>query len=392
VVPIRRPPVATFVVAATSARSADAGAVVAVVLAAAARADYPTYAAGLLAAAITAPHLGAPLLAHRLDAARDSRRSLSSAFACYAAATLVVAGTVGWWPWWAELVLVALTGAAGPLVTGGLSSLLAALVPADEPSQARAQGWDALTYGVAGAGGPAAVGLVATLWSPVAGLLVVAALVGVAAVLVWALPRQRSAPQDSLLPVRVALRLVASTGPLRRVALITMVASLVTGVVTVLAVLLGRSAGVHGALLVTVFGLGNLLASFAVTVRPSTREPERRVLGWVLVLAAAFAGAAVAPSPGWTAAAFLLAGASTAPYLTATLAARSRYSPPELRAMVFVSMAGVKVAAGSLGSAVAGLVAGLGFRTSLAVSGGVLVLSVAAAALDLGRSAGTART
>ena len=385
-VPIRRPPVATYVVAATSARSADAGAVVAVVLAAAARTDYPAFAAGLLAAGITAPHVGAPLLAHRLDAARDSRRNLSGAFACYAAVSLAVAATIGWWPWWVELGLVAVVGAAGPLVTGGMSSLLAALVPADDHSQARAQGWDAVTYGVAGAGGPAAVGLVAALWSPLAGLLVVAALVGVAAALVWALPAQRSAPQESLLPVRAALGTVVCTGPLRRVALITMTASLVTSVVTVLAVLLGASTGVHGALLVTVFGVGNLLASFLVTARPSTGEPERRVLRWVLVLAAAFAGAAVAPSSWWTVAAFLLAGASTAPYSTATLAARSRYSPPELRAMVFVSMAGVKTAAGSLGSALAGILAGLGFRTSLAMSAGVLVISVVAAGLDLRRS------
>jgi MFS family permease len=379
--------VATYVVAATSARSADAGAVVAVVLAAAARADYPAWAAGLLAAGITAPHLGAPLLAHRLDAARDSRRSLSTAFACYAAVSFAVAATIGWWPWWVELGLVAVAGAAGPLVTGGMSSLLAALVPPDEHAQARAQGWDAVTYGVAGAGGPAAVGLVAALWSPVAGLLVVAGLVTVGAVLVWGLPASRSAPQESLLPVRAALRVVARTGPLRRVALVTMTTSLVTGVVTVLAVLLGASTGVGGALLVTFFGVGNLLASFLVTARPATGEPERRVLRWVLVLAAAFGGAAIAPSSWWTAAAFLLAGASTAPYITATLAARSRYSPPQLRGMVFVSMAGLKTAAGSLGSALAGLVAGVGVRTGLATSASVLVLCVVAAWLDLRRSA-----
>ena len=118
-VPIRRPPVATYVVAATSARSADAGAVVAVVLAAAARTDYPAWAAGLLAAGVTAPHLAAPLLAHRLDAARDSRRSLSGAFGCYAAASLAVAVTVSWWPWWVELGLVAVCGAAGPRSSAG---------------------------------------------------------------------------------------------------------------------------------------------------------------------------------------------------------------------------------------------------------------------------------
>jgi type II secretory pathway component PulM len=55
--------------------------------------------------------------------------------------------------------------------------------------------------------------------------------------------------------------------------------------------------------------------------------------------------------------------------------------------MVFVSMAGVKTAAGSLGSALAGLVAGLGVRMSLAMSAGVLVLCVVAVWLDLRRPA-----
>ena len=49
-------------------------------------------------------------------------------------------------------------------------------------------------------------------------------------------------------------------------------------------------------------------------------------------------------SYGTALAAFGVAGASNAPFFTATLAARSRYSPERARAQVFVSLAGMTVA------------------------------------------------
>ena len=67
---------ARYVFAATLVRSADGGAVVAIVLLAHAS-GMPGWLAGLLGASITAPHLLGPFIARRLDTARDGRRVIA---------------------------------------------------------------------------------------------------------------------------------------------------------------------------------------------------------------------------------------------------------------------------------------------------------------------------
>jgi hypothetical protein len=114
-----------------------------------------------------------------------------------------------------------------------------------------------------------------------------------------------------------------------------------------------------------------------VTAFPLGGEPERVVTRWVVVMAAALAVCALAPSYPLALAAFALAGASNAPFFTATLAARSRYSPAAARAQVFVSLAGVKVAMASAGTARAGAAGGTGPR-ALLVAGAALTRGAAA--------------
>ena len=67
---------------------------------------------------------------------------------------------------------------------------------------------------------------------------------------------------------------------------------------------------------------------------------------------------------------------------TATLAARSRYSPPNTREQVFVSMAGLKVALASAGAALTGAAIALGPRAVLAAGAAIAILAAAATALD----------
>ena len=130
--------------------------------------------------------------------------------------------------------------------------------------------------------------------------------------------------------------------------LITVLASFGTGGLAVIAAVLGS------ATLMAAFGLGVLGGSLLVTAFPLRGEPERhdrvrrRRAGVALGLTAA------APTYPLTLAGFALAGLANGPFVTATFAARGRYAPPEARAQVFVSMAGLKVAAGSAGAAVAG--------------------------------------
>ncbi|UQU62778.1 hypothetical protein COUCH_27580 [Couchioplanes caeruleus] len=135
--------------------------------------------------------------------------------------------------------LAAVAGACGPLLTGGLSSRLAALP----------------------AGGD-------------------------------------TVPPDEVLSVRQALRLIVTTGPLRRVMYTTVVAAVPGGAVAVIAVAYGPDlhvdAGTAG-LLAAAFGLGNLLGSLAVSARPLLGEPEKLVTRTAAVVGLGFALCAAAP-------------------------------------------------------------------------------------------------
>ncbi len=166
------------------ARGADGGAAVGLVLLAvspAAGLHHGARAGGLLAAALTAPHLLGPWVARRLDRARDSRRVLAAAFAAYGIALGAASLGLGRFPLAVVLVAVAAAGACGPLLTGGLSSRLAGIVTAsgrnggtDRP-QGRAEGWDAVTYGLAGTLGPALVAVLSSATTALAAMLTLAA-------------------------------------------------------------------------------------------------------------------------------------------------------------------------------------------------------------------------
>lgn len=398
-------PLARYLVAATLARGADAGAAVGLVLLAvspAAGLQHGVKAGGLLAAALTAPHLLGPWVARHLDRAHDGRRVLAAAFTAYGIALAAASLGLGHIPFALVLIAVVAAGACGPLLTGGLSSRLASIAGSGRPDghagatgderhdgragSGRAEGWDAVTYGLAGTLGPGLVAVLASATSPLAALLTLAAATVVAAAMTLTLPRtERAASSAATLAVREALRLLVAHGPLRRVGVATMLTAASFGALSVIAVMLGPSLTSHasaGASLVAAFGLGNLAGSGLVTVFPLRGEPERLTTRWVVVMGAALGICALAPSYPLALAAFALAGASNAPFFTATLAARSRYSPPEARAQVFVSLAGVKVAMASAGTALAGAAGGAGPRALLAAGAALTLGAAAATVLD----------
>jgi MFS family permease len=92
---------------------------------------------------------------------------------------------------------------------------------------------------------------------------------------------------------------------------------------------------------------------------------------------------ALAPGYGLALATFALAGATSAVLFTASLAVRSVYSPPNARAQVFVTMAGLKMAAGSAGTALAGTLVGIGPRLALCLNAVVVASAVTLALTDL---------
>jgi MFS family permease len=384
-----------YLIAATLARGADAGAAVGLVLLAIAPAVHlarPTLVGGLLVTCLTAPHLTGPLSARLLDRARDGRYLLSGAFAVYGMALAAACLALGRAPWLVAGFLVVIAGICGPLVTGGLSSQLATLVPAEDRAQRRALGWDSVSYGIAGSAGPAAVAGLAAVADPLFAALALSVAAGLAAAVVLTLPSGKTSPVAAreVLPVRQTLALMLRSGPLRRVAYMTMVTAVPLGAVAVLAVSLGRQLGTTnagGAALAAAFGVGSLLGSLGVTAFPLTGNAENLVVRWAALFGLAFALCAAAPGYPLAILAFAVAGACNAPFFTATLAARSAYSPAGARAQIFVSMAALKVATAALGTALAGVLGGIGPRVLLLAAAALVVTTAAVTVMDrrLGR-------
>jgi hypothetical protein len=380
---------ARYAVAATLVRAADAGAVVGLVLLAvdpARRAGAGPTVAGLLAAALTAPHLIGPWIAHRLDRARDGRVLLACSYLLYAVALAVGSVSVGRTPAAVSILAVGIAGSCGPLLTGGLSSRLAGIAGPDERAQRRAQGWDAVTYGVGGTAGPAAVAASSAVTGPQAALLGLCAGAAIAAGLTLTLPSARPAAASTIgvaepvLGVRAGLGLLVTSGPLRRVTTMTMLGALGLGALPLAAVALGSSLAGRasaGATLTMAAGAGGLAGSLAVTIFPIRGEPDLLARRLFAALTGVIVGCALAPTFVLSVAGFALIGVGNAMSFTATLAARSTYAPPAARAQVFVTSAGLKVAMSSAGSAVAGIGVGAGF-------GGRTLLLAAAAATGVG--------
>ncbi|MBN6190901.1 hypothetical protein JQN58_29005 [Aneurinibacillus sp. BA2021] len=358
----RKRAVAAYAITATLIRGADAGLVVGIVLLATSSPETAPVA-GLLAACLTAPHLAGPLVAPVLGRAKRPIALLAAAFVLYAlfVAVAALAFTAGWLV--LAAVALAAAGGCGPLFTGGLSSQLPRLVNREQTTQRRAQGLDALTYGVGAAFGPLIIAVATAVLTPLAGVLGAAAAALVGAAVLMTLPPLGSAAggagrRDAGASVRRNVALLFTSGPLRRVTVCTSVAAVAVGAVPILAV---ATVSVHewggrdaAALLAAAFGAGTLAGSLAVTVRPLRGAPEHAVTWAASGVSAALAVCALAPSRGVAAIGFALVGICGSLQFASSLAARSEYSPPEARAQVFMTMAGLKVACSSVGVAVAG--------------------------------------
>ncbi|WP_440709906.1 MFS transporter [Herbiconiux sp. YIM B11900] len=346
-----------YVAAATLARTADGGGVVAIVLVVT-TSGAPGWLAGLLGASITAPHLLGPFLARRLDTARDGRTVI--ALACLVHGAALAAAVLLYplvWPVLTALLLFA-SGLVGPFLTGGISSRLPAIAGPDQHHQRRAQGWDVATYGLGGTIGPTIVAVISVWATPTAAALVLAGGTFAAAVLVRLLPYAppAAASADVPRPLRT-LRIMAASGPLRRTLYLT---TTVAGSVAVLPIVavsstgsLGAAAGA-GAALTAVYGIGSLLGSVGVMVRPLRGGADTLMTRFALAVAVTLVAVTLVPNLALAIVAYAAAGIANSFLFAATLAARSEYSPAAARGQIFVWVGALKITAGSAGTAVAG--------------------------------------
>lgn len=382
---------ARYVLAATLARSADGGAVVAVVLLVTAS-GAPGWLAGILGACTTAPHLFGPLIARRLDTARDGRTVI--ALGCIAHG-LTLAAAIMLYPVTPPIVpglLLLASGLVGPLLTGGISSRLGAIAGNDRTSQRRAQGWDVATYGIGGTIGPALVAAVSAWADPAMAALILSGSTVVAAAVVRLLPYSPPAavPSDVPRPGRTLLMMVAS-GPLRRTLYLTVVVALSVAALPITAVASTGELRVEPAaagILTAAYGLGGLIGSAGVMIRPMRTDADPLMTWLGAAVGAALCVAALAGVFPAAILTYAFAGLLNSYFFAATLAARSEYAPPEARGQVFVWVGALKITAGSAGTALAGAMIASAAQLPLFLASALIAVAVTVSVLDRYRNRG----
>jgi len=360
-----------YLLAAVLIRGANDGAVLGLVLLAAREygGDSGVAAGGVLAGALTLPHVIGPLIGRLLDRGGDSRHTLAAGFALYGVTLGAAAVMLGRVPFLLVVAAALTAGCNGPLLSGGLSSRLGA---------PRSLALDSGSWGVATTAGPAAAGLLAVQAGPLVAVLVLCVLAFAAAAVTLTLPadERRTQPHDKREPV---LRFFLRDQTFRKAAWCFTWAGLGTGVFPVMTPLLstalGHSAGAGG-LFLSAYGVGSLAGSLVVAARPPGIDPLRRA-GWcVLAMGACVAGAAVAPEYWVALVAFGLVGVVNGPFIAAVLEVCRHGAPTELRAQVFVTTGSLKIGAASLAGATAGALGAVGGRAVLL--GAAVALTIAA--------------
>ncbi|MET9699501.1 MFS transporter [Streptomyces sp. NPDC006529] len=375
-----------YLAAALAGRFASEGMGIALVLLALERTGSAADGAFVLTAWL-APHvLAAPLAG--AAAARTARPRLFhvGALVCFTLAVAALSVLVGRAPVPVVIAVAVAGGSCGPMVTGGLSSLVASLVPAGG-GRDRAYAWDAATYNAAGVTAPAVVSLIAALGSAGPAMAALACSGAVAAVLAALLPYEdpRARPRTARTRPTAGGGFAAlwRVRELRAVSAATTLAFVGIGALSTTAVLLAGALGAPGAggVLMTAFAVGALCGSLLLARRRASGRADDpgRLARWALTgTGVVLVGAAFAPTPALAAACFALAGLCDGPLLTATLRIRAEHAPEAVRAQVFTLGAGLKITAAAAGAALVGLAAA---RPPWMLVLGIAALQLAAALL-----------
>ncbi|MDK1472818.1 MFS transporter [Streptomyces sp. 549] len=366
-------PVRLYTATAFSARLADEGMPVAVVLLALHRTGSPGQGAFVLTAWL-APHvLAAPLTGAAVARVRRPVALYAGALAAFAVSIAVLSLAVGRLPTALSCAIAVAGGSCGPFVSGGLSSLVAGLA-SPGPARDNAYAWDAAVYNAASAAGPAAVAALAALLSPATAMVVLGGSSACAAALVVGVLHGRApdappSPREAAVSVRTpvlreavaGLSVIMSVRELRAVTAATSTAFVGLGALSTTAVLLTDSWGRPSlaGLLLTGFALGALAGCVLAARQRKPWTAHRMVTVGLSGTGLALGAAAWSPHPALSAAVFAVAGMCDGPVLSATLRLRADHTPARLRAHVFTVGAGLKISAAACGAALVGVAAGM---------------------------------
>ncbi len=379
---------ACYLAGATAARTGDEMSGPALLLVGLAVTGSASAASALLAGITVSAAVGGPVIGAVLDRAARPGRLLAAALAAYAVTLLLILLSLGRIPLPVVVAAAVLGGLLGPALAGGWTAQLPRVAAPD--GLPRATALDALTYNLAGLAGPVLAGLVALLAGAPAGVVVSLTLILLALPAAWALPGRpsasddgsatapRAAPAPSIVDDLVSgFVAIASTRPLARATLTSVVSYVGVGMLVTCTPLLGDAAfgSPHsGTFLLTVLAAAALAANALLAKRPRLLRPDATVLASTLALAAAFALAATA-SPVPLVAALVIAGAAEGPQLTALFAIRHREAPERLRGQIFTTGASLKITGYAVGAGLGGPLATWSLPGALLVAAGCELLA-----------------
>ncbi|WP_410785037.1 MFS transporter [Kribbella sp. C-35] len=374
---------ASYYLAATLARLADEMVAFTLVLLVLERTDSPALA-GITGAAYALPAVATgPLLGAWLDRTPYRRSALALNQAVLGVVMLSLLAVVGHSAHWITPALAAVAGATLPMVSGGFTSMLPSLIPPDR--LARANSFEAASFGAATITGPAtAATIAATLSVNVAVVVIaVAATLSICAISrLPALPPLQTAAEPFLPAVLAGLTHLVRTPRLRASTVTTTLLMGATGLLLIALPLHMASLGMPksaAGYLWTAVEIGCVTTALLLPRLQARWRPEQ-----VVIVSVAAYGLAVTTWPLATAFAALLVmafvgGLLEGPTLPAMFAARQQYSPESLQGRVSTTAASLRVGAAAIGQATGGLlVPVIGTHKALLV---VALALLAAAAL-----------
>jgi predicted MFS family arabinose efflux permease len=335
--------------------------------------------AGATVAAITLPSLvTGPLLGAWLDRS-GARRRVMIIDQVLAATTLVaIVVLTGHAPNWVIPLVALCAGMTWPLSFGGFTSLIPVIVP--DRLLPRANALEATSFNFAVITGPALAGTISAIAGPSTSLLVEAALTVGAIGLIALIPSVDVGADESSRSLREivsdGLRHLAATPPLRAV---TVAGAFNLGGLGLLTVafpffavdVLDANRGVAG-FLWAAFAFGSMVGALWLVPLQLRWAPERIVLGSLASLGCLMLLWPLASSVPVALFLIALAGFADGPNLSATFAARQRWTPRRLHGQIFTTAASVKVGSFAIGAALAGpVVLGLGARGALVLTAGM---------------------
>ncbi|WP_052704107.1 MFS transporter [Vibrio nigripulchritudo] len=328
---------------------------------------------GILAACLTAPHLFGPIWGRCLDTAKDSRRLIAFAACCYSLFLVLAALSFPALPYPALVVILIICGGSAPFLMGGISGQLNLAFKNQQHIRRKAQGWDVACYAIGTTIGPLLVAFVAKTVNAQVAVSAIAVMPLVTAFLVMRLPKHENkvSGEQAVPTVAVVAKQILQNGPLSRTLYLTMITSFSLAALPICAIFLvsdWQQEPASAATLVSGYGIGNLLGSVFLIRWPNQKEADPQMTISALGVAFGILLITTATSYSLGLGAYLICGIANAFFFASTLAARTEYAPSQSASQVFMWIAAMKIGAVSVGSYLAGLLAGQSPRMTLWVS------------------------